>query len=109
MDAEAAILHATILGQPEHTTIYFGIDYDFNGENEDEKRGLIEYFQKINEIFDHDKRYFVGAYANGAALKLLLEWNKDKPLVRNTWISPSRGYHGTTDFYNHMPWNPAET
>ena len=106
LDGEAAAEQASRLGQPKNTAIYFGVDYNYTGSDA-ERLGLIRYFESVRRVLDRPEYgYRVGAYGNGAALGLLIGKQPDSvKLVDLTWLSPSRSYQGTSEFYSSGDWD----
>lgn len=103
LDADAAARQAKTIGQPRGSAIYFGVDFD---AGEDVKEGVIAYFTAVRARLARDG-YLVGAYGNGAAIRLLR--NRPKPLIDFAWINASRGHAGNVDVYNTEPWDLLQT
>lgn len=95
-NADSAAYFAAEIGQPDGTTILFAVDTDFN---EDEtRRHVVPYFEAIRARFG--SRYRLGAYASGLVLRSLL----DEKLIEVPWISMSRSFRGTKDFFYTDDW-----
>jgi Domain of unknown function (DUF1906) len=107
LDAEAALSQANAVGQPDKTVIYFGVDYNFQKNNSNEKENVLAYFREIKKQFDSDHlnphHYRVGAYADGDALELLTD--KKEPLIDIAWLVPSASYSGTSRFHRSGLWD----
>jgi hypothetical protein len=96
-DATYALNYATkVIGQPQGSAIYFGVDYD--AKEPDVSRRIVPYFEAVNKILA--TQYKVGVYGDGVTLQTLL----DKDLVSFTWISQSTGFPGTKQFKNSNNW-----
>ncbi|MGH6791745.1 MAG: DUF1906 domain-containing protein [Methyloceanibacter sp.] len=98
-DAKAALEQASMVGQPEGSVIYFGVDFNLKPTAKTEVDAVIQYFQQINETIGG--RYKLGTYGNGFANRLL----RDKGLVAFSWISASRSFAGTADFVSSGDWH----
>ena len=104
LDAEAAVAQADRLGQPKNTAIYFGVDYPYKATKR-EQDGIKAYFKRVHEILTRRERpYRVGAYGSGAVLQMLMNDGS----IDYRWLSPSRSYAGTTEFYNNGDWHLAQ-
>jgi len=80
------------IGQPEGSAIYFAVDFDAR-ENQ-VKNEISRFFEGIRDAFkaiDGNPKYKVGAYGSGLVCTTL----KAKGLSEFTWLSMSRGFHGT--------------
>lgn len=97
-DAKAALEQARLVGQPEGSAIYFGIDFNVtpNGKVVD---AVLAYFRAINRTVGD--RYAIGVYGNGFANRIL----REEKLVSYNWISASRSHEETVDFYNSGRWH----
>ena len=116
-DAKAALEQAKLVGQPEGSAIYFGVDFnltkckcdDFghlirnrNGDpapNHDIVDAVVEYFRVIGQTVG--SRYAIGVYGNGFVNRIL----REEKLVSYNWISASRSHEETVDFYNSGRWH----
>lgn len=95
-NARSAAEFATYIGQPVGTTILFAVDSDFE---EDEYRSHIEpYFAAIRS--EIGTKFRIGAYGSGYVLSSLLA----KKLIDVAWISMSRGFTGTKEFFYSNEW-----
>jgi len=97
-DAKAALEQAKLVGQPEGSAIYFGIDFNLT-PNSKPLDAVIEYFRVINQTVG--SRYAIGIYGNGFANRIL----HNEKLVSYNWISASRAHEQTVDFYNSGQWH----
>jgi hypothetical protein len=95
-DAMAALDQAKLVGQPEGSAIYFGIDFNVNRAAVDP---VLEYFRVIGQTVGN--RYAIGVYGNGFVNRIL----REEKLVAYNWISASRSHEGTVDFYNSGQWH----
>ena len=71
-DARTAKRHARILGAPEHTVLYFAIDYDAAGHD------VEAYFRGVSAVLPDSR---VGAYGGIRPLAYLL----DRKLITHAW------------------------
>ena len=116
-DAKAALEQAKLIGQPEGSAIYFGVDfnlskakYDAAGKvvrnsksdpasNRDNVVAVLEYFRYINQTVGSS--YAIGVYGNGMVNRLL----RSEKLVTYNWISASRAHDETAEYYNGGQWH----
>src|SRR5499427_5865640 len=99
-DAKAALDQARLVGQPEGSAIYFGVDFNLTGCKCDESEQLVrnrngeaqnraivdavlEYFRVIGRTVG--SRYAIGVYGNGSVNRIL----REEKLVSYNWISAS--------------------
>jgi hypothetical protein len=105
-DGNAAIDMAGALGQPEKTPIYFGVDFDPEGDCahqvswDDMSKRITEYFKQVNAIVK-PKGWKIGVYGFGAACTLL----KGADLADYFWLSASVSHPGTREFFNSGEWH----
>lgn len=95
-DAKAALEQARLVGQPEGSAIYFGVDFNVNRAAVDP---VLEYFRAIGRTVG--SRYAIGVYGNGMVNRML----RAEKLVSYNWISASRSHEETADFYNGGQWH----
>src|SRR5215467_11813108 len=95
-DAKAALEQAKLVGQPEGSAIYFGVDFDVNRASLD---SVLEYFRFMNQTVG--SRYAIGVYGNGFVNRIL----RQEKLVSYNWISASRSHAETVEFYNSGQWH----
>ncbi|MFY9785773.1 MAG: glycoside hydrolase domain-containing protein [Pseudolabrys sp.] len=95
-DAKAALEQAKLVGQPEGSAIYFGVDFNVSGRPAD---AVLEYFRFIGQTVGN--HYAIGVYGNGFVNRML----RDEKLVSYNWISASRSHEQTVDFYNGGQWH----
>jgi hypothetical protein len=92
---------AKVIGQPEGSAIYFGVDFD--ADQSDVNNRVVPYFQAVRSVLqssDQLPKYKVGVYGDGVALKTLL----DGGFVEFTWISQSVGFPGSRQFKSSNRW-----
>ncbi len=94
--ARNAVWFAGLIGQPEGSTILFAVDEDFSQANIDAY--IVPYFESVNVILAG--RFRIGAYGSGLVLSKLLEAG----LIEIPWISMSRLFRGTRDFFYSDEW-----
>jgi Domain of unknown function (DUF1906)/Bacterial SH3 domain len=96
-DATYSLNYATkVIGQPQGTAIYFGVDFD--AKEPVVSKHIVPYFEAVNKVLA--PQYKIGVYGDGVTLQTLL----DKGLVSFTWISQSTGFPGTKQFKNSNKW-----
>ncbi len=95
-DAKAALEQAQLVGQPEGSAIYFGVDFNVNRATVEP---ALEYFRVIGQTVGN--HYAIGVYGNGFLNRTL----RQEKLVAYNWISASRSHEGTVDFYNSGQWH----
>jgi len=95
-DARAALDQARLVGQPEGSAIYFGVDFNVSRAAVD---AVLEYFRVIGQAVG--SRYAIGVYGNGLINRVL----REEKLVSYNWISASRSHEGTVDFFNSGQWH----
>ena len=95
-DAKAALDQAKLVGQPEGSAIYFGVDFNVNSAAVDP---VLEYFRVIGQTVG--SHYTIGVYGNGFVNRIL----RQEKLVAYNWISASRSHEETVAFYNSGQWH----
>ncbi len=95
-DAVAALDQAKLVGQPEGSAIYFGVDFNVNRATVEP---VLEYFRAIGRTVGN--HYAIGVYGNGFVNQTL----RQEKLVAYNWISASRSHEKTVDFYNSGQWH----
>lgn len=95
-DVKAALDQAKLVGQPEGSAIYFGVDFNVTRASVD---SVLEYFRVIGQTVG--SRYAIGVYGNGFVNRTL----RREKLVSYNWISASRAHAETVDFYNSGDWH----
>jgi Domain of unknown function (DUF1906) len=95
-DAKAALDQARLVGQPEGSAIYFGVDFNVTRATVD---SVLEYFRIMGRTVGN--HYAMGVYGNGFLNRTL---RQEKLAVYN-WISASRSHEETVDFYNSGQWH----
>jgi hypothetical protein len=108
VDANHAVGLAGSLGQPKDTPIYFGADFNPEGDCRepvaiaDMDARVIAYFKKVNEIV-RPKGWKVGVYGFGRACRILKSHSPQ--LADYFWLSPSLSHLGHMDFFNSGDWH----
>ncbi len=104
-NAAAALAFAGEVGQPEGTTILFSADFDADDATIRDR--IVPHFAAILGAIGG--RYRIGAYGAGAMLRRLL----DDGLIEFPWLSMSRAFNGTKEFFYSDAWKlrqiPPET
>ena len=95
-DAKAALDQARLVGQPEGSAVYFGVDFNVNRAA---VNAVLEYFRVIAQTVG--SHYAMGVYGNGLVNRIL----REEKLVSYNWISASRSHEETVDFYNSGEWH----
>jgi Rv2525c-like, glycoside hydrolase-like domain len=98
-DAKAALDQARLVGQPEGSAIYFGIDFNLTPSNRNLVDAVVDYFRVINQTIGG--RYAIGVYGNGFVNRTL----REEKLVAYNWLSVSRSHYESVDFYNGGRWH----
>jgi hypothetical protein len=115
-DANAALSQAKTVKQPEGTAIYFGVDFNLTQhkyvdgrlarstdgepvENSEMISAVLAYFRALNKTIGN--HYALGVYGNGFVNRLL----RDADLVKYSWISASRSFEETSEFFNSGRWH----
>lgn len=94
--AKNALRFVDYIGQPKGTTIFFACDADFTSS--DIKKSIVPYFKVINDSLGNDFR--IGVYGSGLVCQILL----DEGLVEVPWLTMSRAFRGTKDFFYSGKW-----
>ena len=95
-DVKAALDQAKLVGQPEGSAIYFGVDFNVNRATVEP---VLEYFRAVGRTVGN--HYAIGVYGNGFVNRIL----REEKLVAYNWISASRAHAETVDFYNSGQWH----
>lgn len=97
-NARSAVDFAKRIGQPANgrSTILFAVDADYGTADVDGP--ILDYFAAIKETIDGTFR--IGAYGSGTVLAKLL----GERLIEFPWISMSRGFLGTEQFFYSQRW-----
>ncbi len=94
-DGAFCLERARVIGQPDQSAIYFGVDSD-TAANTDQ--GVLDYFREIRALFGG--RYRVGIYAAGARCALI----RNAGLADYFWVPEAPAWAGTRDFMNSGNW-----
>lgn len=95
-NAQSALDFAREVGQPAGTTIVFAADADFS---EDEiEDAILPFFREVRTSFAG--AYRVGAYGSG----LVLDQLRAAGVIDVPWLSMSRGFRGTREFFYGNSW-----
>lgn len=103
IDGQHALEQATEVGQPEGTAIYFALEGLPNGYVESDLPAIRKYFAGVKQAIG--SRYELGVYSDGLVCETLL----DEGICSYTWLSASKAFAGTRDFYRTGRWNLAQT
>jgi hypothetical protein len=95
-DIKAALEQAKLVGQPEGSAIYFGVDFNVTRATVDP---VLEHFRAIGRTVGN--HYAIGVYGNGFVNRTL----RQEKLVAYNWISASRSHEETVAFYNSGQWH----
>ena len=95
-DIKAALDQAKLVGQPEGSAIYFGVDFNVTRAT---VGPVLEYFRAIGQTVGN--HYAIGVYGNGFVNRIL----REEKLVAYNWISASRSHEETVAFYNSGQWH----
>lgn len=94
-DAAFCLERARVIGQPEDSTTWFGVDSD-TGLNAD--RDVLDYFREVRRIFAG--RFRIGLYAAGARCRLV----REAGLAEAFWVPEAPAWEGTRAFMNSGDW-----
>jgi hypothetical protein len=97
-DVKAALEQAKLVGQPEGSAIYFGIDFNVTPDPKTVD-AVLAYFRVVNQTVGG--RYAIGVYGNGYVNRIL----REEKLVAYNWLSVSRSHYESVDFYNSDQWH----
>ena len=101
-DVRDALLYADKTKQPEHSTIYFGADFNLGPGDV----GVIkEYFEHAQREVSKTNRQ-IGVYGCGRTCEILADENWDG---MKYWISASTSYWHTAEFFNSDGWHLFQT
>lgn len=95
-DSKAALEQAKLIGQPEGSAIYFGVDFNVSRASVEP---VLEYFRAVNRTVG--SHYAIGIYGNGFVNRTL----RQEKLAAYNWISASRSHEETVAFYNSGQWH----
>lgn len=95
-DAAAALAQARLVGQPEGSAIYFGVDYNVSRLT---VGPVLDYFRAMQRTVGN--HYALGVYGNGLVNRTL----RAEKLVAYSWLSTSRSHEETVAFYNSGQWH----
>ena len=97
--AHYAATQATAIGQPHGSAIYFAFDSDLDSDKID---GVTDYFNGVKSVIGQS--YKLGVYSDGVICQAML----DAGLCQYTWLSMSRGFPGSHEFYASRRWALAQ-
>ncbi|MHC2282131.1 hypothetical protein ACVME8_008774 [Bradyrhizobium diazoefficiens] len=98
-DGRIALEQAQDVRQPQGSSIYFALDSDLDAGD---LPGVRAYFKGVSEAING--AYQLGVYGDGTVCEALLE----DGLCQYTWLSASRGHHGSRAFYQSRKWALAQ-
>lgn len=101
-DGAHAKAQAIGIGQPTGTPIYFALEGLPNGYLESDLPGIRDYFTGVRAAIDG--AYGLGVYSNGLVCETLL----NEGICSHTWLSASKAFAGTRDFYRSGRWNLSQ-
>ena len=98
-NAKSAMDFARRIGQPKNkdSTILFAVDADYSAAQIDGP--ILDYFRAVHD--EIDGAFKIGAYGSGAVLSKLLA----EQLIAVPWISMSRLFLGTQQFFYSNRWS----
>jgi hypothetical protein len=102
-DGQNALDQATEIGQPPGTPIYFALEGLPNGYVEADLPAIRKYFSGVQQAIG--SKYKLGVYSNGLVCETVL----DEGICDYTWLSASKAFAGTRDFYRSGRWNLSQT
>lgn len=92
-DANFCLERAAEIGQPQGTTIFFGVDSDTHTD-----ASVIEYLTAVRAALGG--RYMIGCYGSGAHCAAAL----NAGVVSMTWVAEAPAWGGTREFINSSAW-----
>jgi len=98
-DAKIALQQAQNVQQPKGSAIYFGLDSELD---ESDLPGVRNYFAGISSIIG--SAYDLGVYGDGVVCEALL----NDGVCRYAWLSASRGFPGSRQYYKSKKWALAQ-
>lgn len=100
IDAEHALAFGTqFIGQPDGSTIYFGVDGDWPSAGGMAR--IQAYFEAINEVIAASgAKRSIGVYGSGKTCSFL----KERNLASFFWLPKSTGWTGVPAFFNSGNW-----
>ncbi|MCV0393956.1 MAG: TIGR02594 family protein [Rhizobiaceae bacterium] len=96
-DAQRALTLARQVGQPQHSAIYFAVDWDYYKPQQLAR--ITPYFQNVRAALAG--QYLVGVYGSGTVGNHL----KRQGLVDHIWLSGSIGWSGTRQALEEGNWS----
>lgn len=97
--AKNALQFVNAVDQPDNSTIMFAVDSDLSASVI--QNNVAEYFKGLkDELLSQGRTFRIGVYGSGLACRTLM----DKGLVEVPWLSMSRGFTGTQDFFYSNDW-----
>ncbi|GGD02634.1 glycoside hydrolase domain-containing protein [Aquisalinus flavus] len=96
-DSRRALDCASDIGQPEGSTIYFGVDHDFYRSSE--IPAIMDHFSAIQS--EVGTSYKIGAYASGGLASRML----GAGLIDHAWLPRALGWSGSRDFHRAGKWD----
>lgn len=96
-DAARALELAAEMQQPQGSTIYFAVDWDYFQQSELDQ--LATYFDRAKQALDG--RFLVGVYGSGTVGKHL----KSRGLVHHIWLAGATGWSGTESALEEGNWS----
>lgn len=96
-DAARALELAAEMRQPQGSTIYFAVDWDYFRQSDLSQ--LAQYFDRVKQALDG--MYLVGVYGSGTVGKHL----KSRSLVDHIWLAGATGWSGTQAALEEGNWS----
>jgi Domain of unknown function (DUF1906)/Bacterial SH3 domain len=95
---------ANVIGQPDGSAVYFGVDYD--ASDAEIKNSILPYFEGVNEAFaaDSSVRYDIGVYGSWK----VCDRGVKAGLVKFAWLAQSTGWGGKAEYKKYAAskaWN----
>ncbi len=104
LDVRAALAQARLVGQPQGSAIYFGVDFNFSRTDTATKAKMLTYFKTLRKAMDR-AGYRLGAYGDGDALTVL----RQAGLIDYAWIMASPAFPGSSAFHRSGNWTLFQT
>jgi hypothetical protein len=97
--AQLAMQQAKNIRQPPQSAIYFALDSEIDAQR---LADVESYFTGIRDIIDG--AYEIGVYGDGVVCSALF----NKGFCKYTWLSASRGFPGSREFYQNRRFSLAQ-
>ncbi|RFB81288.1 glycoside hydrolase domain-containing protein [Methylovirgula sp. 4M-Z18] len=101
-DAKRAVVMAHAMRQPRGSTIYFGVDNNWDSDHA--LNAVTRYFKVAKRVVTAGG-YHVGVYGSG----LVCDTIRGKNLAQKCWLSNAKSWPGYADYYRSQQWHMLQT